>query len=549
MADRTTHYRLNKPTTSESLDISKQNENMDIIDSELYERVKSLNGIEPDENGNIVMNTVPLAENLTSSYNQTSQESFVVRTTSGSSSVSDGAGTLESIMGERVLVGYVPYVLTMDVTLAQRQEEEDGIVVTKDDDVFLESGAPGGTITITYDGGWSASPAQKEGEDPLEWYGISVLGTPKNGDEIVLHYTEAVLGTIVQSSPTAFVSTGWNLYNHLSTYARVARYSETQGYRITPGSYSSIRFSDTLEGEKTVITPDANGNFNVPSDGYIWVQGGNNTSTAIWAVWGDWASGYVGAFQTYREQRIDLSSVMSQYFPHGLMRVGNYRDEINLSTGVVTSVIERLDNDSEGVNLTAAKNSGRPYEYDSNYVYVVRGAAVTGSVAIDNSYTMSDHGTELFAGTDVPVLTRTIYGANLKNKLERDVLTISAQSLSTTQKNQVLSNIGAAPASLAQSISQVLTGLFKVVTYKYTVNNVPAQDYTTISAANFGITAIAGYTPLCIRYFSTGSHRLVVYSLQASVGGDVMKYRNITDSAKTATATVQIVWVKTSAIG
>jgi hypothetical protein len=51
-------------------------------------------------------------------------------------------------------------------------------------------------------------------------------------------------------------------------------------------------------------------------------------------------------------------------------------------------------------------------------------------------------GIEYFTGTAVQVYAETIYGANLKNKLERDVLTISQQTLTASQKAQVLDNLG-----------------------------------------------------------------------------------------------------------
>lgn len=548
MADKTTHYRLNKPTVAEQLDISDLNENMDIIDGELYGRAKSLNGIAPDENGNIELTTVPLAENLTSSYNQTSHESFVIRTTSGASSVNDGEGTLESVLGGRVREGYVPYKLVKTETHAQRDEDEDDFIASVDDDVFLSRGVSGGTISFTYEDGWSVTPSQPSGEDPLAWYGVSVLGTAKSGDEIVLNYTEAVLGTIIQSTPTAFVSTGWNLYNHQTQCARVVRYSETQGYRIA-GSYSSIRFSATQNGERRAIAPDVNGNFNVPSAGYIWVNGGDNTSTAIWATWGDWAENYVGDFEVYKEHRIDLSAIMTAYFPNGLMQVGNYRDEINLSTGIATKSIERFERDSQDTAIANAKMNGQQYEYDTNYVYVVRTVAETHAITIDNTYIMSDHGTELFAGTDVPVVARTIYGANLKNKLERDVLTISAQELSDTQKAQVRENIGAAPADLADTLSQVINGLFKIVTYKFTIAATSANGYKSITAENLGIAAIDGYKLVAFTEVYCGSHYLVISRISPATTGSVITVHNTSSSSVSAkTVTVTALWVKESAV-
>lgn len=292
-----------------------------------------------------------------------------------------------------------------------------------------------------------------------------------------------------------------------------------------------------------------NGNFNVPSAGYIWVNGGDNTSTAIWATWGDWSGNYVGDFEVYKENRIDLSAIMTAYFPNGLMQVGNYRDEINFSTGIATKSIDRFARDAQDTAIANAKRNGQQYEYDTNYVYVVRMTAETHPVSIDNSYIMNDHGTELFADTDVPVVARTIYGANLKNKLERDVLTISAQELSDTQKEQVRENIGAAPADLADTLSQVIDGLFKIVTYKFTITATSANGYKSITAEEFGIAAIEGYKLVAFTEVYCGSHYLAISRISPATTGSVITVHNTnTSSVSAKTVTVTALWVKESAI-
>ena len=55
---------------------------------------------------------------------------------------------------------------------------------------------------------------------------------------------------------------------------------------------------------------------------------------------------------------------------------------------------------------------------------------------------VDDHGLELVSQTDIPVTVEMLYGKNLKNELERNVLTISQQSLTDAQKTQVQQNIG-----------------------------------------------------------------------------------------------------------
>lgn len=505
---KTTHYNLNKPAVTDVGNVSELNENADILDSELYSRVKSWNGLTPDENGNVQANTIPLADNLTSTYNTTNEGRFIIRTTSGASSVNEGqTGTLESILGEMDRIGYVPYSITLTVNKAARGEGEGDIDVYKDDATIIENSS-GGTITLTYDTNeWTASPAPTGGADPLAFYGLTVVGTPKTGDEIVIVYTETVLGTIFPATPTGFVSTGWNLYNNQTQCARVAAYSDgaySNRYKIV-GAKTSVKFSYTEDGAKTTITPDMNGNFTIPDTGYVWVAGGDSTTTAIWATWGDWENNYVGEFKPYEENVIDISSVMASYFPDGMMAVGNYHDEINLSTGQVFQRIERWENTDE--TMEDAVSSGQPFEYDDDYIYIVKTSVSPVGISIDNTYQMNDHGTELFSGTSVAVTSRTIYGTNLKNKLERDVLTISAQVLSSEQKAQVQNNLG-----VSQSVMKYNTPV-----------NIPSANGNTGNIAFVGLTD----KHELIRWnFSSSSENNPPADLTWETGADYFKISN-----------------------
>ena len=249
-----------------------------------------------------------------------------------------------------------------------------------------------------------------------------------------------VRGTITQSNPTAFKSTGWNLYDHSAGYARAVDYSEDYGFCVE-GTYTSLKYSATLTGEKSAIVP-IDGYFSVPGDGYIWVEGGNNTDTAVYMTWGDWLDGVPEDWEAYTESTVSLASVMSTYFPYGLMKVGNYADEINLNVGLATSWVERLA--YSAANLSYAKGTGRDYEYDENFIYVGKASPTTYSVVLDGSYQANDHGIEFYVSADgLAIYTNTLYGANLKNKLERDTVTLSQQTLTTPQKTQVRTNLGA----------------------------------------------------------------------------------------------------------
>ena len=377
-------------------------------------RLKSVNGILGDADGNVQVDEVPFADNLRSSLSQNTVGTFSLRTAGGAASIEDGDAWLTGIRGNRIHTGYVAEQLNMTVTPVPREEGEESIAATIDRDTFVAYVTESGTTTLTYTTSWSASPTL---------YGITVTGTPKNGDVITVVYVKENRGTITQATPASFIATGWNLYNHDVGYARAVKYSDSMGYCIG-GTYSALQFSTTLDGTKSTITP-VDGYFNISNNGYIWVTGGNATDTEIYMTWSDWLDPTDHPeWEEYTEDEIDLSTIMSTYFPYGLLRAGDVRDELNLNAGLAISNVERLAYNAE--NLAAAVASGRTYECDTNYIYLERATAVTSEITLDGGYTASDHGVEYFTGSTVPVYAIILYGNNLKNKLERDVLTKSS---------------------------------------------------------------------------------------------------------------------------
>ena len=297
-----------------------------------------------------------------------------------------------------------------------------------------------GTITLSYTTAWSADPTL---------YGFTITGTPVDGDSISITYQKEDRGTIIAATPTAFNSTGWNLYNNATgvKYAKVVKYSDDYGYKLG-GTYSLVSFCETLTGTPTALTLD-DGYFNVPSDGYVFVTGGDAT-TYIYPTWSDWTDSYSGDFQTYSVDTIDLTEAMLN-FPNGMFAIGLVRDEININTQTAINRIQRLAYSAE--NLASVIESGVDYVCDTDYIYAVLQTPTTTAIDIDGSYTVSDHGIEFFDGTTIPVITETLYGENLKDKLRTDVVTLSSQTLTATQKSQVLSNIGAASASDLSTLS------------------------------------------------------------------------------------------------
>ena len=422
MSILTPFFNLFKVQKTDSYDIAHFNDNMDIIDTELHRPPLTVNEIEPDpETRNIRITTVPLADNLTSDEAQINTGTYIARTSGGEASIEDGSAWLSEIRGGMVKTGYVAESIAPTYP--------DNLEVTIDHDTFVAYVDSSQTVTLTYTSSWSADPAL---------YGITINGTPENGDQIVIVYVKENRGTITVANPTSFVSTGWNLYNHAAGYARVVNYSTEYGFMIA-GTYTALTFSPTISGAQTVISP-VDGYFTVPSDGYVFVTGGNDTDTEIWMTWSDWteeANG--GVFEAYTQDSIDLTGVMVD-FPDGLMRVGNVYDEINLNTGKAYSRVEKLTYSQQ--NLDDVIASGVPYDTDTYYIYAAKVAPITYQIELDGEYIVSDHGMEIFIGTSAPVTASSLYGNDLKGKLRRDVLTISQQTLTTAQKAQVKQNLG-----------------------------------------------------------------------------------------------------------
>ena len=432
----------------------------------IKDSVRSVNYNTPDADGNITLDRVDWASELESSTTQNSEAEFNIRTSGGEASIEEGDAWLNAIYGKSVKTGYVEEVIDMTVEAMPREEGVEPITATIDRDTFVAYVPSSTTITLTYTTDWSAAPTL---------YGITVTGTPIAGDVITVAYTKGNRGTITTAKPTAFVSTGWNQYDSTNGYARVINYSSTYGYRID-GTYTSLAFSTSSSGSSPVsLTVTSNIITGFPTgwtEGYIIVTGGG-ADTAIYPTWSDWTDGYSEhghEYAVFSKSTINLEMVMNGngddvdgLFPNGLCQVGTTRDEINLNLAQAINRIERLTYTSS--NLEEVIESGRPYDTDENYIYVVRASAVTtsltGDYAVDGSYTASDHGFEWFDNdTTVPVMAHTIYGASLKNKLERDTLTISQQTLTSTQQTQVRTNIGAASASDVSTLSGKCTKIF-----------------------------------------------------------------------------------------
>lgn len=474
MSSKTTHIGLIKQAGDEYGDNDITNENLDLIDEELNKRGKTVNGIVPDEKGNYVVNEVPFARQIVTDDSQEMSGEFLFRTTGGDASLTDGPATLVSILGRSIHTGVVAESIQMTVNAVPREEGEDPITAELDRDTFVAYVSESGTTTLSYTDAWSANPSL---------YGITVIGTPVAGDQIVIVYAKENRGLITHSTPNKFISTGWNLYNNSVGYARVKKYSDIYGFLIG-GTYTAVQFSETLTGEKTTITP-ASGYFTIPSDGYIWVTGGNSTNTYVLMTWSDWTGGYEGDFKAYEESAINLATIMTN-FPYGLMQVEGVSDEIDFSIGKAISRIDRMTYSAE--NLAIAKASGRPWEADTSYIYIVKAAEDVYTTSVSGSYTANDHGEEIIDGSTIPVFVQTLYGQNLVDKLRMDVVTKSqdlVNNLTSDATNKALT------AKQGKTLNDAIANIATVISG--TTNNsghaISAGEYFIANGAKYKASA------------------------------------------------------------
>ena len=394
--------------------------------------VLSVNGETPDGLGNVAVEEVAFARNLTAESAQATTGTFVNRMAGGTVSIADGDAFIQQIRGVNVHTGIVQESLTWEVD-APRQEEEEGITVSINRATFVSYVDESGTITMVYDGSdWKVDGTAVTLSD----YGVTVTGTAVSGDEIEIVYVKASRGLISVATPTAFNATGWNLYNNTNGYARVFKYDH--GYKAG-GTYTMLQFSATISGTKTTITP-VDGDFDIPSDGYVWVTGGDLTSTYITPTHTDWTEGPNVPFTTYSLDTIDLTA-LGDLFEDGMCAVGGTYDVIDFELGMAIKKIEKLEYSDE--TIAALILAGRDYDADEDWIYAVMASAdwETEDLASDGVYSVSDHGLEWFDGTDVGPYCAILYGQNLKDKLASDVVTISAQNLTPNQQKQIRQNV------------------------------------------------------------------------------------------------------------
>lgn len=492
------------------------------LDAQVSSKVASVNNTLPDSSGNVDITRVPLADNLYSPDNNESYEGYVYRTSGGSADLNSGEAQLSFIRGNTTVNGRIEESLEANVTSSHTPEEgeEYDYPACQIDAVTWRNsslGAASGTYTFSYNGAeWFYNSSAVS----LDTYGLNVTGDLYSGDQLSVVYVKANRGTLVTLKPTSFVSIGLNQFNKSnmvinnytinSSGAIVAQsgsyvcyckapYSNSQGYiaydsnsTITrmgyigevPAAGKTVQLSGQALGAQISTynaIPETSADLTV---GYICVS---CTNTAGLCIHPRWSGGEDTNYAAYTASTITLPTKDSSnnnlpYTSYGLPSVGSVADEINFD---LKEYIQRVGHYAySAANLAIVQNLGVDYDYDLSHIFYVLSNPVRYTLArtVTGTYTVHDYGTEHFevsAGTGTLALAATdgniinsdhLYGQNLRDKLRRDVLTISAQTLSAAEKTQVLTNIGAASAASVTQLNN--ENAFKRI---YLTNNVKLQ--------------------------------------------------------------------------
>ena len=164
--------------------------------------VKSVNGIEPDSKGDVLVTRVSLADNLVSPDNQTDVGTFIFRTSGGEASINSGDATLSVVRGDATIPLHINEALDIRSADASR-----AVSVTVDAQTFKSQvGTESGTYVFTYNGvSWTLNADVVT----LSAYGIVITGSSIQNDSITVIYDYES-----ESDVVAFAT--YNQASHLS---------------------------------------------------------------------------------------------------------------------------------------------------------------------------------------------------------------------------------------------------------------------------------------------------------------------------------------------
>lgn len=459
------------------------------LSNQVSNNVSSVNSVLPDENGNVVINRVALSDNIYASDNNEVFSKYIHRTSAGGADIESGVAELDYIRGNISITNRVKEVI--NITASSEHTPEEGEVYTPisaeiSGNIWRTSayGTTSGNYTFIYDSTISAWTDQNTLKTVLlSNLGILVSGDLFTGDKIVVSYTKAEKGNIAFPKPISFTATGLNQFDKNSTniipnytinmttglieasngsyvcYCKAPYVSDGTGYiaydsnsTLTGIAYSSVEPSagKLVDISGSVLTSQLSTCTFDPSDntGYILISCTDYSGLCIHPRW----SGlYDTVYEDYKYDQIvfptkDINGNSLPLATYGLPALNSIKDELNLGIRQYIKRVEVVNYSDD--KLEEIQAMGIDYDYDNTYIVYILPNPITYKLesTISGIYTVNDYGTERFeleANNNVPVYALHLYGQNLKDKLRRDVVTISQQNLTDTQKAQIRTNIGA----------------------------------------------------------------------------------------------------------
>lgn len=327
--------------------------------------VGSINGTTPDEEGNINITRVPLADNIFSPDNQEILDKYILRTSGGAVSIDSGVAQVVFIRGNSVVEGRVEESIT--------EEHSAFLRVTIDRNNFVAAVSDSGDLEFTY----TLADGWKLGSDSIDFadYGIAVYGileesatATSSNEELTIAVNAQTFGEQVSEETGTYLfaydGSDWLLNEeavNLTEYGVSVTGDASVGDTIsvyyvaaTESAYVTVHYTKYEAGEIKNATPTqfkATGlnqfdkENNVLEDYSIDGDGNVSVSSGMYVCWCKAVGGLADGYTIYAKSGV-------------LTRVGWY-DEVPDST---TEGIE-LDGATLGSSLSYYDNSDLPDGY------------------------------------------------------------------------------------------------------------------------------------------------------------------------------------------
>lgn len=367
----------------------------------------SVNGNMPNEDGDITVNRVNLADNLYTSANQEQYRDLIFSTSAGSASIADSASAiLVAVSGNCI----------------------------KDNN---------GVIHVATPTSFRALSGNQYDKNSMYLTGktIDEDGNIVNLTNSYVAYIHAVGG----------LDEGYTVYDPSGSIVRLGWTKNIPTASTTGIDMDGATLSETLSY------------IDVEEDGYICVALTNKNNLVVHPTWSGVKDTYEYEYSasTISIPMYDADGTELPTHKYGLPSVNSIRDEINLSALQYYQRIGQMEYSAE--NLSTVEDMGVEYIYDEDNIFYVLPIPIFYTLAssVVSGYTAWDFGTEEFIGTDVPVYAQMIYGTNIVDTVRTEcVKTSDTDALSASK----LANLKAQGIGINSDVVQLTTDLTKLNT-------------------------------------------------------------------------------------